>query len=394
MANTPKTGLLRASRRPAQSDGERYSRRLPQAGAQISSRPESRRQIRRRKVQADSGSLRSAFGHQEAPDVRPVRLQHAGPGRASAPGADTAAAAGIPGHPVRFRRLRFWRWSPERAGRAAARVSAISSASFSAAGSRAQREEESEARHRPRIPHRHHLRRSHARRVEEAEHHPARRLQRLPRRRRAARRRKSLPHLRRHRTSHPGKRQDALPGSMLALRRQRTLQTICQKLRRRRPRAARRKSRRAHSSGRANRFARSRGRAAATPERTAALRAICTSSRKSSRIRFSIGAATICTPPCRSRSPKPRSAPKWKCPRSTAARRCAFRPAPTAASGCACAKRALRPPARQGKRGDQIVEVQIVAPKPEDERVRNLLKELAKVDPEDPRTEIFAKAVV
>jgi molecular chaperone DnaJ len=47
-----------------------------------------------------------------------------------------------------------------------------------------------------------------------------------------------------------------------------------------------------------------------------------------------------------------------------------------------------------GKRGDQIVEVQIVAPKPEDERVRNLLKELAKVDPEDPRTEIFAKAVV
>jgi molecular chaperone DnaJ len=47
-----------------------------------------------------------------------------------------------------------------------------------------------------------------------------------------------------------------------------------------------------------------------------------------------------------------------------------------------------------GKRGDQIVEVQIVAPKPEDERVRNLLKELTKLDPEDPRTEIFAKAVV
>ncbi|MGC1385055.1 MAG: molecular chaperone DnaJ [Candidatus Acidiferrales bacterium] len=53
------------------------------------------------------------------------------------------------------------------------------------------------------------------------------------------------------------------------------------------------------------------------------------------------------------------------------------------------------PSTRQsGKRGDQIVEVQIVAPKPEDERVRNLLKELAKVDPEDPRTEIFSKAVV
>jgi molecular chaperone DnaJ len=47
-----------------------------------------------------------------------------------------------------------------------------------------------------------------------------------------------------------------------------------------------------------------------------------------------------------------------------------------------------------GKRGDQIVEVQVVVPKPEDERVRNLLKELSKLDPEDPRQEIFAKAAV
>ena len=47
-----------------------------------------------------------------------------------------------------------------------------------------------------------------------------------------------------------------------------------------------------------------------------------------------------------------------------------------------------------GKRGDQIVEVQVVVPKPEDERVRNLLKELEKVDHEDPRREIFARATV
>jgi len=47
-----------------------------------------------------------------------------------------------------------------------------------------------------------------------------------------------------------------------------------------------------------------------------------------------------------------------------------------------------------GKRGDQIVEVQIVVPKPEDERVRNLLKELTKVDPEDPRQEIFSRAAL
>jgi molecular chaperone DnaJ len=49
---------------------------------------------------------------------------------------------------------------------------------------------------------------------------------------------------------------------------------------------------------------------------------------------------------------------------------------------------------RAGKRGDQIVEVQVVVPKPEDERVRELLRELGKVDHEDPRREIFARAVV
>jgi molecular chaperone DnaJ len=47
---------------------------------------------------------------------------------------------------------------------------------------------------------------------------------------------------------------------------------------------------------------------------------------------------------------------------------------------------------RQGKRGDQIVEVQVVVPKPEDERVRQLLRELAKADHEDPRRELFARA--
>jgi molecular chaperone DnaJ len=47
-----------------------------------------------------------------------------------------------------------------------------------------------------------------------------------------------------------------------------------------------------------------------------------------------------------------------------------------------------------GKRGDQIVEVQIVVPKPEDERVRNLMKELEKLDPEDPRSDLFARAAV
>jgi molecular chaperone DnaJ len=49
---------------------------------------------------------------------------------------------------------------------------------------------------------------------------------------------------------------------------------------------------------------------------------------------------------------------------------------------------------RPGKRGDQIVEVQVVVPKPEDERVRTLLKELGKLDQQDPRREVFARAAI
>jgi molecular chaperone DnaJ len=47
-----------------------------------------------------------------------------------------------------------------------------------------------------------------------------------------------------------------------------------------------------------------------------------------------------------------------------------------------------------GKRGDQIVEVQIVVPKPEDERVRNLLRDLDKIEHQDPRRELFSRAAV
>jgi molecular chaperone DnaJ len=47
-----------------------------------------------------------------------------------------------------------------------------------------------------------------------------------------------------------------------------------------------------------------------------------------------------------------------------------------------------------GKRGDQYVEVRVVVPSPVDERVRNLLKELERVAPEDPRRDLFACAGV
>jgi molecular chaperone DnaJ len=45
-----------------------------------------------------------------------------------------------------------------------------------------------------------------------------------------------------------------------------------------------------------------------------------------------------------------------------------------------------------GQRGDQYVELQVIVPKPVDERVRELLKELQKIAPEDPRKDLFDRA--
>jgi molecular chaperone DnaJ len=52
------------------------------------------------------------------------------------------------------------------------------------------------------------------------------------------------------------------------------------------------------------------------------------------------------------------------------------------------------PSARNGVRGDQYVEIQVIVPKPTDERVRNIMKELETVAPDDPRKDLFAKAGV
>src|SRR5688572_455700 len=46
---------------------------------------------------------------------------------------------------------------------------------------------------------------------------------------------------------------------------------------------------------------------------------------------------------------------------------------------------------RTNQRGDQIVEVSIEAPDPRDEKTRDLLKELAKLHPEDPRSAIWSE---
>jgi molecular chaperone DnaJ len=50
------------------------------------------------------------------------------------------------------------------------------------------------------------------------------------------------------------------------------------------------------------------------------------------------------------------------------------------------------PSARDGARGDEYVEIQVIVPKPTDERVRNLMKELEEIEPGDPRKDLFAKA--
>ncbi len=46
--------------------------------------------------------------------------------------------------------------------------------------------------------------------------------------------------------------------------------------------------------------------------------------------------------------------------------------------------------AREGQRGDQIVEVRIVVPKVQDERSKEILRELQRLNPEDPRAEMLA----
>jgi molecular chaperone DnaJ len=46
---------------------------------------------------------------------------------------------------------------------------------------------------------------------------------------------------------------------------------------------------------------------------------------------------------------------------------------------------------RNGARGDEIVEVKVTVPMPRDERTKELLRELATLNPEDPRAELWGK---
>jgi molecular chaperone DnaJ len=44
---------------------------------------------------------------------------------------------------------------------------------------------------------------------------------------------------------------------------------------------------------------------------------------------------------------------------------------------------------REGTRGDEIVTVEIVVPAVKDERSKEILREFAKLNPEDPRVSVF-----
>jgi molecular chaperone DnaJ len=46
---------------------------------------------------------------------------------------------------------------------------------------------------------------------------------------------------------------------------------------------------------------------------------------------------------------------------------------------------------REGVRGDEIVEISVTVPMPRDERTKELLRELAKLNPEDPRADLWMK---
>ena len=44
---------------------------------------------------------------------------------------------------------------------------------------------------------------------------------------------------------------------------------------------------------------------------------------------------------------------------------------------------------KDGARGDEIVEIKVTVPMPRDEKTKELLRELAKLNPEDPRAELW-----
>ena len=54
-------------------------------------------------------------------------------------------------------------------------------------------------------------------------------------------------------------------------------------------------------------------------------------------------------------------------------------------------ERGVESASHAGQRGDQIVTIEVVVPHLQDERSREIMRELAKLNPQDPRTQLFEK---
>jgi len=55
-------------------------------------------------------------------------------------------------------------------------------------------------------------------------------------------------------------------------------------------------------------------------------------------------------------------------------------------------ERGVESASHAGQRGDQIVTVQVLIPTLNDERSREIMRELGRLNPQDPRAELFDKA--
>ena len=76
-----------------------------------------------------------------------------------------------------------------------------------------------------------------------------------------------------------------------------------------------------------------------------------------------------------------------------AARCCAFLRVRSADRSLRLREKGVPSAVNEGQRGDEIVEIDTVTPKVADERSKEILRELAKLNPEDPRAELWTKSV-
>ena len=200
-----------------------------------------------------------------------------------------------------------------------------------------------------------------------------------------------LPAVQGHRQRHPDGRRHEVQSHLPALRRQRASCATPAP-----PATATAASRAPRRWTSASRRARRTARACACPARAtpapwARPRAISTSPHAWRSIRSSTATATT------SRSSVPVTV--WEAGAGRQDRGAHHR-RPHAAEDSARARRTARSfrlrekgvfNSRTNQRGDQIVEVAIQAPELRDERTRELLRELAKLHPEDPRAEMWSK---